>query len=140
MIINTTHLDKEKKILIQSLVGDSISIWESLFVKRKGSHRMIINNLSENFNNYFKKYNDLLYANIELRKKGIIIRISANLESVSWIIPFYKLTIFNSTYFSIYADDNFIKFKKDKYYSINKKFIESLINEKAFYINKFSAI
>jgi len=139
MIINTTHLDNEKKKLINSLVGNTFSIWKSLFVKRKGSHRMIINTLSENFNTYFKKYNDLLYANIELREKGIIVRISVHRETISWIIPFYKLTIFNTNYFSIYANDNYIKFIKDKYYTINKRFIESLITEKAFYTNKFSA-
>ena len=137
MIINTTHLDKEKQDLINNLVGKPFSLWESLFLKNKGSHRMIIHNLSETFNKYFKNYNNLLYANIEIREEGIIIRISANLETISWIIPFYKLIIYNTDYFSIYVDDNYIKFRKDKYYIINKEFINSLIEEKVYYTTKF---
>ena len=91
MILNTTHIDKEKKKLINKLVGNPLSLWESLF-QNKGSHRMIIESFSEKFNKFFKTYNNLLYANIEIRKKGIIIRISINNETVSWLVPFYKLT------------------------------------------------
>ena len=138
MIINTTHLNKEKKNLINNLVGKPFSLWQSLFVKKKGSHRMIIHNLSKNFNSHFKNYNNLLYANIELREGGIIIRISTNYKTISWIIPFYKLIIYNTDYFSIYVGDNYIRFRKDKYYIINKKFINSLITEKVYYTKKFS--
>ena len=137
MIINTTHLDKEKKKLINNLVGKPFSLWQSLFFKKKGSHRMIIHNLSNDFNPHFKSYNNLLYANIELREVGIIIRISANYKTISWIIPFYKLIIYNTDYFSIYVGDNYIKFRKDKNYIINKKFINSLITEKVCYSKKF---
>ena len=136
MILNTTHIDKEKKDLIDTLVGNPLSLWESLF-KNKGSHRMIIESFSEKFNRFFKTYNNLLYANIEIRKKGIIVRISVNYETVSWLVPFYKLTIYNSNLFSIHSNGNNIKFRKDKYYKINKNFINSLIEQKAFHSEKF---
>ena len=99
---------------------------------------MIIENFSQNFNRYFKINNSLLYGSIEIREKGVIIRISINHETISWLIPYYKLTIYNSKNFNIYSNEDFIKFRKDKYYIINKKFIRSLINEKAFYSKKFS--
>jgi hypothetical protein len=136
MILNTTHIDKEKKDLINKLVGHPLSLWESLF-QNKGSHRMIIESFSEKFNKFFKTYNNLLYANIEIRKKGIIIRISINNETVSWLVPFYKLTIYNSSLFSIYSNGNNIKFRKDRYYKINKNFINSLIEQKAVHSEKF---
>lgn len=138
MIFNTTHLNTEKKEIIHKLVGRSFSIWEILFLKKKGSHRMIIEDFSQNFNKYFKINNDLLYGSIEIREKGIIIRISINRETISWLIPYYKLTIYNSKNFNIYSNEDYIKFKKDKYYIMNKKFVRSLINEKAFYSKKFS--
>ena len=136
MILNTTHIDKEKRDLINNLVGNPLSLWESLF-QNKGSHRMIIESFSEKFNKFFKTYNNLLYANIEIRKKGIIVRISVNYETVSWLVPFYKLTIYNSNLFSIHSNGNNIKFRKDKYYKINKNFINSLIEQKAFHSEKF---
>ena len=137
MILNTTHIDKEKRTVINKLVGNSFSLWEGLF-KNKGSHRMIISSFSENFNKFFKTYNNLLYSNIEIRKKGVIIRISINYKTISWLIPYYKLTIYNSDLFSIHSNGNFIKFRKDKYYQINKQFIRSLINEKVFHSKKFN--
>ena len=136
MILNTTHIDKEKRDLINNLVGNPLSLWESLF-QNKGSHRMIIESFSEKFNKFFKTYNNLLYANIEIRKKGIIIRISINNETVSWLVPFYKLTIYNSSLFSIHSNGNNIKFRKDRYYKINKNFINSLIEQKAVHSEKF---
>ena len=99
---------------------------------------MIISSFSENFNKFFKTYNNLLYSNIEIRKKGVMIRISINYETISWLIPYYKLTIYNSDVFSIHSNGNFIKFRKDKYYQINKQFIRSLIKEKVFHSKKFN--
>ena len=137
MILNTTHIDKEKRTVINKLVGNSFSLWGGLF-KNKGSHRMIISSFSENFNKFFKTYNNLLYSNIEIRKKGVMIRISINYKTISWLIPYYKLTIYNSDVFSIHSNGNFIKFRKDKYYQINKQFIRSLIKEKVFHSKKFN--
>ena len=117
MILNTTHIDKEKKDLINKLVGNPLSLWESLF-QNKGSHRMIIESFSEKFNKF-------------------IIRISINNETVSWLVPFYKLTIYNSSLFSIHSNGNNIKFRKDRYYKINKNFINSLIEQKAVHSEKF---
>jgi len=140
MIINTTHIDKEKKKIINDLSGEALSLWESLFLKHKGSHRMIIDLMSDEFKIHIKTTNNLLYANIEIRKKGIIIRVPFNNETISWIIPYHKLNIYNSKRFSIHADGNFLKFRKDKYYEINKEFIRSIINEKIIYSKNFDIL
>ena len=133
MILNTTHIDKEKKDLIDTLVGNPLSLWESLF-QNKGSHRMIIESFSEKFNKFFKTYNNLLYANIEIRKKGIIVRISLIMKRFWFTILQINYIQFNL--FSIHSNGNNIKLK-DKYYKINKNFINSLIEQKAFHSEKF---
>ena len=140
MIINTTYIDKEKKKIINDISGKPISLWESLFLKHKGSHRMIIDFMSDDFKIHIKTTNSLLYANIEIREKGVIIRVPYNNETISWIIPYHKLNIYNSKTFSIHADGNFLKFRKDKYYKINKEFIRSLINEKTIYSKNFEIL
>ena len=52
MIINTTHIDNEKKKIINDISGKPLSLWESLFLKHKGSHRMIIDFMSNDFKKY----------------------------------------------------------------------------------------
>jgi hypothetical protein len=50
-------------------------------------------------------------CNIEIRKKGIIVRFRALLETYALIIPFYKLKLFKgeSSVYSIYIDNYYIK-------------------------------
>ena len=131
MIINTTYLDKEKKKLINKIVGGSIS-WTSLLRgKIRGSGRMIIDEYSIGFKNKFNNTNSLLYGNIEIREKGLIIRIPIkHYETISWLIGYHQLTIFKSKNFSIHSAGEFIKFRRDSNYALNSKFIRQLIKKK----------
>ncbi len=131
MIINTTYLDKEKKKIINKIVGGSIS-WTSLLRgKIRGSGRMIIDEYSIGFKNKFNNTNSLLYGNIEIREKGLIIRIPIkHYETISWLIGYHQLTIFKSKNFSIHSAGEFIKFRRDSNYALNSKFIRQLIKKK----------
>ena len=131
MIINTTYLDKEKKKLINKIVGDCIS-WTSLFRgKMRGSGRMIIDEYSVGFKTKFNNINSLLYGNIEIREKGLIIRIPIkHYETISWLIGYHQLAIFKSKNFSIHSAGEFIKFRIDSNYSLNNRFIRQLIKKK----------
>ena len=96
---------------------------------------MIIEEHSDQFNNHFKSNNNLLYGSLEIRNKGVIVRISINYETISWLIPYYKLSIYNSKHFSLHSSGLFIKFRKDSNYNMNKKFILNLINKKNKFLN-----
>ena len=131
MIINTTYLDKEKKKIINKIVGDSIS-WTRLFKgEMRGSGRMIIDEYSVGFKNKLNNINSLLYGNIEIREKGLIIRIPIkHYETISWLIGYHQLAIFKSKNFSIHSAGEFIKFRIDSNYSLNNRFIKQLIKKK----------
>ena len=124
-------MDKEKKKLINKIVGDSIS-WTSIFRgELRGSGRMIIDEYSAGFKTKFNNTNSLLYGNIEIREKGLIIRISIkHYETISWLIGYHQLAIFKSKNFSIHSAGEFIKFRIDSNYSLNKQFIKQLIKKK----------
>jgi hypothetical protein len=96
---------------------------------------MIINEVSPKFKQYLNTVDDLNYGSIELRPKGILIHIHKKLENYSWIIPYYKLNIYASAYFSIHADGNFIQFKKNKLFTENKTFIEKMVTQKNTVLN-----
>ncbi|MGH1383967.1 hypothetical protein [Kordia sp.] len=135
MIINTTYTNKETAKLIDSHLGEAFPLLKRIKLKGIGSKRMIINNVSPKMKQYLNAVDDLNYGNIELRPKGILIHIHKKLNSFSWIVPYYKLHIYTSAYFSIHADGNFIQFKKNKSYKENKAFIEKMQAQKNSILN-----
>lgn len=135
MIVNTTFKNDEIKKLINSYLGNSFSLLDRIKMNGIGSKRMMIAHTSPTFQAYLNKVSDINYANIELRPKGILVHINQQLKNFSWIIPYYKLHIYNANYFSIHAEGNFIRFRKNRLYVENKKFIEKLMATKNSFLN-----
>ncbi len=130
MIINTTHHNKDHKKTLENFVGKSYSFWDSLKRGGVGSKRMIVKQLSPNLSYINNIISDLNYANIELRKKGILIRINKGLKNFTWAIPFYQLVFYKTDFTSIHAQGRFIQFENSKTFKENKKFFENLLAEK----------
>lgn len=130
MIVNTTYKNIETKKLIDSQLGEPFSLLKRIKLKGIGSKRMIIHDVSPKLKPYLNTVDDLNYGNIELRPKGILVHIHKKLENYSWIIPYYKLNIYTSSFFSIHADGNFVQFKKNKLFVENKSFIEKMVAQK----------
>ncbi|MCH2194763.1 hypothetical protein [Kordia sp.] len=135
MIVNTTYKNKETAEIIDTHLGEAFSIIQRIKMKGIGSKRMIIHNVSPKMKPYLNTVDDLNYGNIELRPKGIIVHIHKKLNSFSWIVPYYRLQIYNSSFFSIHANGNFIQFKKNKLYKENKAFIEKMQTQKNTVLN-----
>lgn len=135
MIINTTYTDKEAAKLIDAHLGESFPLLQRIKLRGIGSKRMIINDVSPKMKQYMNTVDDLNYGSIELRPKGILIHIHKKLNSFSWIVPYHKLHIYTSAYFSIHANGNFIQFKKNKLYKENKAFIEKMKTQKNSVLN-----
>lgn len=109
MILNTTYHNKEHKQLLENLVGKSFTFLESLKMKGVGSKRMIVGEVSPNLQSYMNTVADINYANIELRKSGILIFINKGLQNFTWAIPYYQLVMYKTNGASIHAqEDSFI--------------------------------
>ena len=130
MILNTTHHNREHKQIISDLVGRSFTLLESLKMKGIGSKRMIIGEVSPNFRSLLNSVSDINYANIELRKNGILIFINKGLQNFTWLIPYYQLVIYKTNGASIHAQGKFIHFKNNKTFKENKRFFDKMLNEK----------
>jgi len=91
---------------------------------RIGSGRMMIAGFSEALKPKQVSFSELDYGNIEMRPNGIILHFTNRLERYSWIVPFYRLVIYNSQYFSIHAEGQYVRFRKNKLYKKNKRFID----------------
>lgn len=103
-----------------------------------GSKRMIIDEVSPDLIMYINSVSDINYANIELRKKGIIVFINKGLKNFSWAIPYYQLVLYHVNGLSIHAQGKFIHFRNNQTFKENKAFFEKLKNEKWRFDEQFN--
>jgi len=136
MIHRTTHPNKEYNTESNATVGRSFSLIDRVKRNGVGSKRLIIEELSDGLNPKQIQFSELDYGNIELRPKGIIVHFTNRLERYSWIIPYYRLALYDATYFSIHAEGQFIRFRKNKTYVENKTFISKMITAKSEFLNQ----
>ena len=127
MIYNTTNKNKEAEAIFNDLLGKPYSFFEAIKLGGIGSKRMIIEEVSSGFLKIMNTVSDLNYANIEAREKGILVHINKGFQNYSWAIPFYQLHTYKTSGFSIHAHGNFVRFKNDKLFKENKKFIDKII-------------
>ena len=135
MIFNTTHKNEDYDIESASLVGKPLNLMQRIKQGGIGSSRLMIQKISPKLNLSKLKFSEIDYANIELRPKGIIVHFTKKLERFSWIIPYYRLVVYNTQSFSIHANGNFIQFLKNKNYKENKKFIDKMVQLKNNFLN-----
>ena len=118
-------------------MGKPYSLIQAIKRRGVGSKRMIVDKVSPNLNSILNTVSDLNYANIEMRKNGILIHIPKGLKNFTWAIPFYHLVLYKTDGMSIHAQGKFIHFKKSKTFYENKKFLSSLLNEKVLFDEQY---
>ena len=91
---------------------------------------MLIRAGAPNLNHITNITSDINYANIELRKKGILIHITKGLKNFTWAIPFYQLVFYKTNFTSIHAQGKFIHFRNSKTFKENKSFFKNLMDAK----------
>jgi len=138
MILNTTHFNKEHKQLLIDVVGKTFTFLEALKMKGIGSKRMIINDVSPNLKSYMNTVSDVNYANIELRKSGILLFINKGLQNFTWAIPYYQLVMYKTNDASIHAQGKFVQFKNSITFKENKAFFEKMLDEKIKYDEQYN--
>lgn len=136
MLFNTSYLNKDYDKESTTSVGNAFSFFEKIKIGGAGSSRLIIHELSAKLQPKNMHTVSINYANIELRPKGIIVHFTHRLDRYSWIIPYYRLIIFNTKTFSIHADGNFMQFQKNKNYTNNRKFIRKMTTLKNNFLNQ----
>lgn len=137
MILNTTYTNKDNDEIINNLVGYPYSFIKKLKMKGIGSGRMIIDEVSPKLERTVLNGPDLNYANIELRPKGILVRITRRLDNFTWIIPYYQLYTYMTNGFSIHGQGEFLHFRNDKFLKDNKNFIKKMLNLKVIFTKDY---
>ena len=130
MIYNSTYNDIEKEIETSNLVGKKYNLIKSIRLGGIGSKRLIVEDLGVNFKKFIQQKTDLIYSNVELRDKGIIVYVVDGQKRFTWVIPFYKLVIYKSPTFSIHSDGNFIRYSNKLNHKQNLLFFKKILDHK----------
>ena len=130
MIYNSTYNNIEKEIETNNLVGKKYNLIKSIRLGGIGSKRLIVEDLGVNFKKLIQQKTDLIYSNVELRDKGIIVYVVDGQKRFTWVIPFYKLVIYKSPTFSIHSDGNFIRYSNKLNQKQNLLFFKKILDHK----------
>lgn len=128
MILETTYTNKETIRQINLLTGKPYTFRERWRMGGIGSKRMVIENISKEYEEYLNSSHYRTYANIELRPKGILLHFRLKLESYAWVMPYQDLKIEFGEKLTLHSDGKFVTFKDAR--ENNEKFLTKL--KKAF--------
>ena len=111
MLRNISYNNHKIKQEITEIIGNPFTFLERIKMKGIGSSNLRIEKSNKEIENLLNLDNNENRCNIEIRKKGIIVRFRSLLETYGLIIPYYKLKLFKgeSNIYSIYNDNYFIK-------------------------------
>ncbi len=137
MLLNTTHKNDEHELIMRELVGKAFSIRKKLKLRGVGSGRMVIDEASPKLERTLLNGPDLNYANIELRPKGILVRITRRLDNFTWIIPYYQLHIYKTEGLSVHGQGQFLHFRENQMLQNNKPFFKKLSNLKLEFMKDY---
>ncbi len=137
MIYNFSYRDREIIQLINDTLGKPFGAIERFKMKGIGSPRFILESASEDVISRLPSDESLVKISIELRPKGIIVHFKKFTEHYTWIIPYYKLTVYNSETLSIYGEATFMKISQKTIKKPHRKFIGKLLDLKAEFSKKY---
>ncbi|XOV66811.1 MAG: hypothetical protein ACFHU9_14390 [Fluviicola sp.] len=137
MILDSTYMDGDTKRQVDALVGKAFGFRKRLSGEPIGSHRMLIDSHSVGFEKIMGKATGLVYCNVELRPLGAILHFNVKNTRYSWVVPFRKMTIYDTEIFSFHSDGEFLKFHKGQMWHLNKKFLRNLMNRRVEYHERF---
>ncbi len=136
MIFDGTYIDKETETKLNNDLGKAYGLIERFKLGGIGSHRMIIAKSSAGFQSIVDKATGTIYGSIEHRPKGILIHVNIKNTRYSWSIPFFKMVTFQSEYFSIHSEGEFLSFVKNGMFHRNKLFLSRLNSVRSNYLSR----
>ena len=129
MLENVSYNKPQLSRQINELVGKEYNLIERLKRNGIGSPRMTITSSSAKIAALLSLDSNRNTCNIEIRRKGVIVRFRSILETYAWVIPYYMLSTFQNSDGSItmHAGAYFLKLHPD---TSAKKFMLKLIETK----------
>lgn len=91
MVFDTTYTDKEITIEINKLAGRPYSLIQRLKLGGIGSHRIIIDQASDDLEKYINPGHSINHVNFELRPLALLAHLKRRTQTFCWVIPYINL-------------------------------------------------
>jgi len=130
MLFDTTDTNKDYLKETKNIVGKAFSFLDKIKMGGVSSGKLEVAEFSAKLQPKDLLPSAVNYATIVLRPNGIIVHFRNESKRYSWIIPYYRLVIYNTRTFTIHANGHFIKLKRNKNFQDNKKFLDKMIDLK----------
>lgn len=141
MVYDLTYDNRQANIEIQKLIGKPFGLFDKKRWSGIGSERLVVKSAEGKIGEIFELNFRQNFANIEIRPKGILIRIRYRLEVFAVAIPFGMLSVFktDANYFSLFGGSEKITLANYQGRTLNQKFINKIIAAKAAYYEEHHA-
>jgi len=130
MLFDTTDTNKNYLKETKNIVGKAFSFVDKIKMGGVSSGKLEVAEFSAKLQPKDLLPSAVNYATIVLRPNGIIVHFRNEGKRYSWVIPYYRLVIYNTRTFTIHANGHFIKLKRNKNFQGNKKFLDKMIDLK----------
>lgn len=132
MIFDTTYRDKRKLLAIAEVCGEPYGFFEKMRMGGIGSQKFIVRSASPEIEEQVCQQFNLKHCNIELRKKGIVVRFGSFNRNFAWTIPYHHLNLVkNHAQLTIYSSSMFINVADAHGGQIDRTFLHKLLELKA---------
>ena len=135
MLYNLSNNDGNRIVQTNELIGKKFGLIERLMLNGVKSSRLTVSESSHGIQKIIQSGQHIVFSDIEMRKKGVLIRIISQIEKCYWAIPFYKLTLYKSDNFSIHADGEFVKYNINEITKKNASLVNKIIGHRASFFD-----
>lgn len=141
MVFDLTYDNRQANLEIDKLIGKPFGVFNIKRWSGIGSERLIVKSAEGKLGDIFKENFRQNFANIEIRPKGILIRVRYRLEVFAVAIPFGQLSVFKTdpNYFSLFGGTEKITLTNYQGRSFDQKFLNKILAAKAEYYQEHHA-
>ena len=110
MIYDISYRPKKVIDNIDSLLGSPYRLIDKVRMNGAGSPKLIVHACSQMVLDRLSRTDELVYTNIELRPKGVIVHFQSNLSVFAWPIAYHHLSVYqNGNSWSVHGNGQFMK-------------------------------
>ncbi|NND78249.1 MAG: hypothetical protein HKN39_08710 [Flavobacteriales bacterium] len=131
MILNISYRDQKVERQITEQLGKSFGLLERLQLRGVGSQRFHILHAHSDITEKIGSIQGQMYANIELRPRGIMLYFRSRTETFALLIPYYTLSVFKNGHdLSIHSGGRHVALRPANKVSLDPKFYRKMMDLK----------
>ena len=104
---------RDHEDLIKARVGKRFGFLDVLRMGGVGSERAVVLNGCTEVVDFLSDTNAMTYANIALRKEGIVVILARDIRRLAWVVPYESLKLSGETTMKLSSDEQWLTLNAD---------------------------